>query len=107
MAEVKEAIEVNVPVSTAYNQWTQFEEFPRFMENVESVKKIDDTQLRWVAEIGGNQEEWTAEITRQDPDEVIAWRAIDGKPNSGEGRSQPLGADLNRVADNDPMGPAG
>jgi uncharacterized membrane protein len=97
MAEVKEAIEVNVPVSTAYNQWTQFEEFPRFMENVESVKQIDDTQLRWVAEIGGKQEEWTAEITRQDPDEVIAWRAIDGKPNSGEVRFQPLGADLTRV----------
>jgi uncharacterized membrane protein len=97
MAEVKEAIEVNVPVSTAYNQWTQFEEFPKFMENVESVTQIDDTQLRWVAEIGGEREEWTAEITRQEPDNVIAWRALDGKPNSGEVRFHPLDGNRTRV----------
>ena len=97
MAEIKEAIEVNVPVSSAYNQWTQFEEFPTFMENVESVKQIDDTHLRWVAEIAGKREEWTAEITRQEPDEVVAWRAVDGKPVSGEVRFQPLGADLTSV----------
>jgi uncharacterized membrane protein len=97
VAEVREAIEVNVPVSTAYNQWTQFEEFPKFMENVESVTQIDDTRLRWVAEIGGKREEWIAEITRQEPDEVIAWRAIDGKPNSGEVRFELLGADRTKV----------
>jgi uncharacterized membrane protein len=97
MAEIKEAIEVNVPVSAAYNQWTQFEEFPTFMENVESVEQIDDTHLRWVAEIAGKREEWTAEITRQEPDEVVAWRAIDGKPVSGEVRFQPFGADLTSV----------
>jgi len=97
MAEIKEAIEVNVPVSAAYNQWTQFEEFPRFMENVESVNQIDDTHLRWIAEIGGKREEWTAEITRQEPDQVVAWRAVDGKPVSGEVRFQPLGADLASV----------
>jgi uncharacterized membrane protein len=96
-AEVREAIEVNVPVSPAYNQWTQFEEFPTFMENVESATQIDDTRLRWVAEIGGKREEWVAEITRQEPDKMIAWRAIDGKPVSGEVRFQPLGADLTRV----------
>jgi uncharacterized membrane protein len=97
MAEVKEAIEVNVPISTAYNQWTQFEEFPKFMENVESVTQIDDTHLRWVAEIGGKREEWTAEITRQEPDNVIGWRALDGKPNSGEVRFQPLDGNRTRV----------
>jgi uncharacterized membrane protein len=97
MAEIKEAIEVNVPVSAAYNQWTQFEEFPTFMENVESVEQIDDTHLRWVAEIAGKREEWTAEITRQEPDEVVAWRAIDGKPVSGEVRFKPFGADLTSV----------
>ena len=97
MAEIKEAIEVNVPVSTAYNQWTQFEEFPKFMENVESVTQIGDARLRFVAEIGGKREEWTAEITRQEPDDVIAWRAIDGKPNAGEVRFQPHGADLTTV----------
>ena len=91
MAEVKEAIEVKVPVSTAYNQWTQFEEFPKFMENVESVRQIDDTHLRWVAEIGGEREEWNAEITRQEPDNVIAWRSIDGKGVSGEVRFDPIG----------------
>jgi uncharacterized membrane protein len=83
MARVEESIEVNVPVSTAYNQWTQFEEFPKFMEGVESVKQIDDTHLRWVAEIGGKRHEWEAEITEQKPDQKIAWRAVDGHYNSG------------------------
>jgi uncharacterized membrane protein len=97
MAEVKEAIEVQVPVSTAYNQWTQFEEFPKFMENVESVTQIDDTHLHWVAEIGGNREEWTAEITREEPDNVIAWRSIDGKPNGGEVRFQQLDGNRTKI----------
>jgi uncharacterized membrane protein len=90
MAEVKESIEVSVPVSTAYNQWTQFEEFPQFMENVESVRQIDDTHLRWVAEISGKRHEWEAEITRQKPDQVVAWRSIDGKGTSGEVRFEPI-----------------
>ena len=83
MAEVNESIEVNVPVSTAYNQWTQFEEFPRFMANVESVKQLDDTHLHWVAQIGSNRHEWNAEITHQEPDRRIAWQATDGKANAG------------------------
>ena len=83
MARVEETIEVNVPVATAYNQWTQFEEFPKFMEGVESVKQIDDTHLRWVAEIGGKRHEWEAEITEQKPDQKVAWRAVDGHDNSG------------------------
>jgi uncharacterized membrane protein len=89
MAEVRESIEIAVPVSTAYNQWTQFEEFPTFMENVESVRQIDDTHLRWVAEIGGKRHEWEAEITRQEPDQVVAWRSTDGKGVSGEVRFEP------------------
>jgi uncharacterized membrane protein len=97
MAQVREDIEVEVPVSTAYNQWTQFEEFPTFMENVESVRQIDETQLRWVAEIGGKKHEWTAEIVRQEPDEVVAWRSVDGKGTSGEVKFEPLGADRTRV----------
>ena len=97
MAEVKEAIEVKVPVSTAYNLWTQFEEFPKFMENVESVRQIDDTHLRWVAEIGGEHAEWNAEITRQEPDNVIAWRSIDGKPNGGEVRFQQVDGNRTKV----------
>ena len=83
MANVAESIVVNVPISTAYNQWTQFEEFPRFMEGVESVGQTDDTHLHWIAEIGGKRREWDAEITEQRPDQVIAWRALDGHYNSG------------------------
>jgi uncharacterized membrane protein len=97
MAEVKESIEVGVPVSTAYNQWTQFEEFPTFMENVESVTQLDDTHLRWIAEIGGKREEWKAEITHQEPDKVIAWRALEGRENSGRIEFEPLVPDRTKV----------
>jgi uncharacterized membrane protein len=90
MARVEESIDLSVPVTTAYNQWTQFEEFPRFMDGVQSVKQIDDTHLHWVAEIGGNREEWDAEITRQDPDRKVAWRALDGRFNSGTVTFEPL-----------------
>jgi uncharacterized membrane protein len=83
MTTVEKSIEVNVPVSTAYNQWTQFEEFPEFMEGVKSVRQLDDTHLHWVAEIGGKKQEWDAEITEQIPDERIAWRSRDGDPNAG------------------------
>jgi uncharacterized membrane protein len=97
MAEVKESLEVNVPVETAYNQWTQFEEFPQFMENVESVTQLDDTHLRWVAEIGNKREEWKAEITQQEPDRVVAWRAVDGRENSGRVEFEQLGPDRTRL----------
>jgi uncharacterized membrane protein len=97
MAEVHESIEVNVPISTAYNQWTQFQEFPQFMENVESVTQIDDTHLRWVAEIGGQQQEWEAEIVRQEPDRVVAWKSVDGKGTSGEVKFEPLGSDRTKI----------
>jgi uncharacterized membrane protein len=97
MAEVKESIEVSVPVSTAYNQWTQFEEFPQFMENVESVTQLDDAHLRWIAEIGGKREEWKAEITHQEPDRVIAWRALEGRENSGRVAFEQLGPDRTRI----------
>jgi uncharacterized membrane protein len=83
MAKVEHSIDVNVPVSTAYNQWTQFESFPQFMEGVEQVRQIDDTHLHWKAKIAGKELEWDAEITEQKPDERIAWRAIGGKGNAG------------------------
>ena len=97
MATVSESIDVNVPVSTAYNQWTQFEEFPQFMEGVESVTQLDDTHLRWVAEVGGEREEWEAEITHQDPDSRVAWRSTGGKDNAGTVTFQSLGPDRTRV----------
>src|SRR5580765_7104110 len=83
MPIVEESVEVEVPVETAYNQWTQFEEFPSYMDGIEAVTQIDDTHLHWVASIGGDREEWDAEITEQIPDERIAWRATDGKGNAG------------------------
>jgi uncharacterized membrane protein len=97
MAEVRESIEVNVPVSTAYNQWTQFEQFPQFMEGVESVTQIDDTRLRWVAEVGGKRHEWEAEITEQVPDKVIAWRSVDGKGVDGVATFEAAGPDRTQV----------
>jgi uncharacterized membrane protein len=74
---IEESIEVDVPVSTAYNQWTQFESFPSFMEGIERVEQKDDTHLRWVADVGGEKREWNAEITEQHPDHRVAWRALD------------------------------
>jgi uncharacterized membrane protein len=83
MRSIEQSIEVDVPVRTAYNQWTQFEEFPRFMDGVQAVSQLDDTTLRWVADVGGKKHEWKAEITEQRPDERIAWRSVDGKTNAG------------------------
>jgi uncharacterized membrane protein len=83
MASTTKSIDVSVPVRTAYNQWTQFEDFPRFMGGVESVRQLDDKRLRWRAEVGGKQQEWDAEITEQHPDHRIAWRSTSGAPNAG------------------------
>jgi uncharacterized membrane protein len=83
MTTIEESIEVEVPVRTAYNQWTQFEEFPRFMDGVEQVRQISDTKVHWVAEIAGQRREWDAEITEQVPDQRISWCATEGTTNSG------------------------
>jgi uncharacterized membrane protein len=83
MATIEESVEVDVPVRTAYNQWTQFEEFPRFMEGVEQVRQLTDTKVHWVAEILGQRREWDAEITEQVPDERISWCSTQGATNSG------------------------
>jgi uncharacterized membrane protein len=83
MSTIEQSIDVNVPVHTAYNQWTQFEEFPRFMEGVEAVRQLDQQRLHWRAKIGGRVEEWEARITEQHPDERIAWKNTTGAPNAG------------------------
>ena len=83
MATIEKSIDVNVPVRSVYNQWTQFEEFPRFMEGVESVKQMGDKFLHWEAKIGGKKEEWDAEISEQIPDKRVAWRATSGAENAG------------------------
>ena len=83
MSEIIEAVDVAVPVRTAYDQWTQFESFPSFMEGVKSVRQLDDTTLEWVADVGGRDETWRARITEQRPDERIAWTTIEGAGNAG------------------------
>ena len=90
MATVEQTIDVSVPVSAAYDQWTQFEEFPRFMEGIVSVRQLDDGHVRWVAEIDGEQQEWDAEIVEQEPDRVIAWRSTGGLHNSGRVEFMPI-----------------
>jgi uncharacterized membrane protein len=97
MSTIEESIDINVPVHVAYNQWTQFESFPLFMEGVEEVRQLDDTHLHWRAEVGGKEVEWDAVITEQIPDERIAWRATDGKLNAGVVTFQPLGDDRTHV----------
>jgi uncharacterized membrane protein len=93
METIKESIDVSVPVGTAYNQWTQFEQFPKFMEGVESVTQVDDTHLRWAANVGGVRREWAAEIVEQVPDRKIAWRATSGNGPNGIVMFEPLGPD--------------
>src|SRR5690606_35560111 len=83
MTSVKDSIEVDVPLSTAYNQWTQFEDFPKFMDDVQEIKQIDDTHTHWRASIAGQEYEWDAEITEQIPDRRIAWRSTSGPHNAG------------------------
>ena len=97
MATIEESVEVDVPVHTAYNQWTQFEEFPRFMEGVEQVRQISDTKLHWVAEIAGQRREWDAEITEQTPDQRIAWCSTEGANNSGVVTFHRLGDNKSKV----------
>ena len=97
MASVESSIDVNVDVTTAYNQWTQFESFPQFMDNVRGVTQLDDRHVHWVAEMGGQVREWDAEITEQIPDQRIAWTSVSGTPNGGIVSFQPLGDTMCRV----------
>jgi ribosome-associated toxin RatA of RatAB toxin-antitoxin module len=97
MSTVEKSIEVNVPVRTAYDQWSQFEEFPRFMEGVEEVRQLDDKRLHWRAQIAGKQEEWDAEIIEQVPDQRIVWRSTSGAQNDGTVTFEPIDANRTRV----------
>jgi uncharacterized membrane protein len=107
MPRFEDSVEVSVPVRVAYDQWTQFEEFPRFMEGVERVVQRDDKTLDWTAEIAGQRKEWTAEITDQTPDTRVAWKSVSGDDNAGAVLFEPLGAGRTRVTlkmDADPEG---
>ena len=97
MTTVDEQIDVDRPISTVYNQWTQFEDFPRFMEGVESVRQLDDVQLHWKASIGGVEREWDAMIVDQEPDRVISWQNTTGATNRGVVRFSPLGSEQTRI----------
>ncbi len=97
MSTVEQSIEVDVPVTTAYNQWTQFEEFPQFMEGVEEVRQLSDTKVHWVAEIAGQRREWDADIVEQIPDERISWCSTEGATNSGVVTFHRLGNDKSKV----------
>jgi uncharacterized membrane protein len=97
MERIEKTFEVDVPVNTVYNQWTQFEAFPKFMEGVQEVRQVDDTHLHWRAKIAGKEKEWDAEIVEQVPDKVIAWRSTSGAPNAGTVRFEPLNKDRTRI----------
>jgi uncharacterized membrane protein len=98
MARIQKDIVVGVPVQVAYDQWTQFESFPKFMEGVKEVVQLDEKTLRWTAQIGPKVEEWEAEITEQVPNKIIAWRSSTGSPNAGTVRFEPAGDGTTRVA---------
>ncbi len=83
MASIEKSIDVNVPVHTAYDQWTQFEDFPKFMAGVKEVRQQDDKHLFWRADLGGKDVTWDSEIVEQVPDKRIAWRSTSGAPNDG------------------------
>jgi len=98
MPKIEDTIEVQVPVQQAYNQWTQFEDFPKFMNGIQSVQQLDDTHLQWVAEIRGESRQWTTEITEQQPDEKVAWKTIEGEvKNDGVVTFEPMGDAQTRV----------
>jgi uncharacterized membrane protein len=98
LPKIEDMIEVQVPVQQAYNQWTQFEDFPKFMEGIQSVQQLDDTHVQWVAEIRGERREWTTVITEQRPDEEIAWETIEGEvKNDGVVTFEPMGDAQTRV----------
>lgn len=97
MATVNRTIDVEVPVSVAYNQWTQFESFPEFMKGVEAVEQIDETALHFSTNVGGVKRDFNAQIIEQVPDSLVSWASIDGPRNAGTVSFEPLGADRTRV----------
>ena len=92
MERIEKVIEVAAPLRAVYNQWTQFEEFPRFMTGVKEVKQLDDTHLHWHAEIWGKDKEWDAVITEQEPDQRVSWKSTDGAWTAGTVRFEDVGA---------------
>ena len=94
---IEEEIEVAVPVTAAYNQWTQFEEFPRFMDGVDEVTQLDDTLLHWAVTVGGKHAEWNAKIIEQEPDRRIVWESTDGRKSRGTVTFVEAGPERSRI----------
>jgi uncharacterized membrane protein len=108
MSKILEAVDVAVPIRTAYDQWTQFETFPKFMEGVKSVRQLDDRTLEWVADVAGREKRWEAKITEQEPDKRIAWTSTEGAHNAGVVTFHRIDDGTSRVTlqlDVDPDGP--
>ena len=97
MSRITDHIEVDVPVTVAYDQWTQFESFPQFMDGVERVLQLDAKTLDWTATIAGKTKHWRAEIVEQEPDRLISWRSLDGARNDGTVRFEPVDASTCRI----------
>lgn len=97
MNTIVKSVEVGVPLQTAYDQWTQFEEFPRFMEGVEEVRQVDDRTTHWRTKIAGVTREFDATIDLQRPDHIVAWHATDEERQSGRVTFDPIAADRTRV----------
>ena len=95
--QVTKSVIVNVPVSRAYNQWTQFEDFPQFMGGVQKVTQLSNDRLEWVAQIFGVKRQWEAKVLEQQPDEKVAWAATSGATNAGAVSFEDLGGDQCRV----------
>ncbi|SEG42442.1 Polyketide cyclase / dehydrase and lipid transport [Actinacidiphila yanglinensis] len=107
MSTIEDYVDVRVPVRTAYNQWTQFESFPRFMHGVVRVERSQATLIHWVTRHGGVTREFDAEVVEQRPDERIAWRSLDSPTHSGEVRFHPRGEGETRVTLRLEFSPAG
>jgi uncharacterized membrane protein len=107
MEQIQKSIDVNAPLRAVYDQWTQFEDFPKFMSGVKEVRQLDEKRLFWRAQILGKDTEWEAEIFEQVPDQRIAWRSTSGHPNAGAVSFEPAGLDNTRVTlvlDYEPLG---
>jgi uncharacterized membrane protein len=109
MSRVQESIDLEVPVGTAYNQWTQFEEFSRFMTHVDEVRQLDDTHLHWQVTLAGKTEEFDAEVTEQIPDKRVAWKSTSGREHAGAVDFHRLDDDRSQIMvmlDTEPQGTA-
>jgi uncharacterized membrane protein len=97
MTTIEQTVDVRAPLQRVYNQWTQFEEFPQFMEGVESVQQLDDSHLHWRTSIAGVTREFDARVVEQEPDQIIAWQSLDQPHQAGRVTFQPLDTDTTRI----------